>query len=170
MLRAAASPAPPLACTSAAVIGAAAAKTGLKADKDSATVVPGLSLRFYSRTVLLPIGSRREVDVYHYANGAVPSLRCSGVVAKTLDPTLGVCTDVGDPARTDRPTVRAWALRAEATVSTSATSQPSLTSGRLTFVACTDPSFPKSAEGMAFQMNIFVLPKGAPHSSQDCTV
>ena len=130
--------------------------------------MPSVLLLRYTRTVLLPIGFRREVNIFHYTNGAVPSLLCSGVVAKTLDPALGVCADVGASTRTDRPAVRAWALRAEAAVTKSAKAQPKLTSGSLTFVACVDPSFPKGGGSIAFQMNIYVQHSGAATFTADC--
>ena len=168
VLKAGASPQTPLSCTSATVIGASAARIGLKYDGDGPTILSSLFLLSYTRTVLLPIAYRRAVYIYHYKNGAVPSLLCSGVVAKTLDPALSVCTDLGASTRTDRPTVRAWALRAEATVTKSAKAQPTLTSGSLTFVACVDPSFPKGGGSIAFQMNLYVQHSGAKTYSSDC--
>ena len=164
-----ATPQRPLECTSTTVIGAAAARIGLKRDSDGPTILPSLYLLGYSRTVLIPITFRREVNVFHYTNGAVASLLCAGVVTKVLDPALGVCTDVGASTRTDRPAVRAWALRAEAVITRSAKAQSTLTSGRLTFIACADSYFPRTSDRTtAFEMNVYVQHSGARTSRDDC--
>ncbi len=160
----------PLECTSASIIGAAAARVGLKRDSDTPTLFPVVYLLSYTRTVFLPLAYRREVNIFHYVNGAVTSLLCSGVVAKTLDPALAACLDVGPSTRTDRAAVRAWALRAEATIAKSAKAQPSLTSGKLSFVACSDPSFPKTSDKtIAFEMNLYVEHSGSRPLLENCS-
>jgi hypothetical protein len=169
VIKAATTPQVPLDCTSATVIGAAAARVGLKRDSDTRTIVPVLYLLSYTRTVLIPVAYRREVNIFHYANGAVASLLCSGVVARTLDPALVACLDVGPSTRTDRAAVRAWALRAEATIAKSAKAQPALTSGKLSFVACSDPSFLKTSDKtIAFEMNLYVEHSGSRPAPADC--
>jgi hypothetical protein len=168
-IKAAVTPQVPLECTSATVIGAAAARVGLKRDSDTRTLLPVLYLLSYTRTVLLPVANRREVNIFHYANGAVASLLCSGVVAKTLDPVLAACLDIGPSTRADRPAVRAWALRAEAVIAKSAKAQPALISGKLSFVACSDPSFPKTSDKtIAFEMNLYVEHSGSRPAREDC--
>jgi hypothetical protein len=164
-----ATPQVPLECTSATMICAAAARAGLTRDSDHPTILPILYLLSYSRTVFLPVDYRREVNIFHYQNGAVASLLCSGVVAKTLDPVLGVCLDNGPSTRTDRAAVRSWALHAETIIGKSAKAQPTLTSGKLTFVACSDPSFPKTSDKTtAFEMNLYIQHSGRSPGPTDC--
>lgn len=169
MIKTVVTPQIPLECTSATIIGAAAARAGLKRDGDGPTIFPVVYLLSYTHTVLLPFTYRREVFIFHYKNGAVASLLCSGVVAKTLDPVLAACLDVGPSTRTDRPAVRAWALRAEATIAKSPKTQPALQSGKLGFEACADSTFPKTSDKTtAFQIHIYVEHSGSPPAREDC--
>ena len=131
--------------------------------------MPTIHLLAYYGNVLNPVQYRREVNILHYTNGAVESLLCAGVVGRTVDPALGLCLDVGPSTRTDRPAVRAWILRAEVAIEKSAKAQPTLTSGKLNFVACTDPTFPKSSDPtVASEINLYIQHSGASHTSQDC--
>jgi hypothetical protein len=170
VLKPTASAQPPLECASLALVSAAAAKAGLKRGKDDPNLVPGVKVLDYTRIVLLPVGSIRAVYVFHHGNGDVIYAICEGVVAKTLDPVLGVCADAGSPAAPDRVKVRAWALRAEAAISTSPKALPVLTSGKRMFVACQNRMFPKSRDpSNAFMINVIVQHSGLPADRNYCT-
>lgn len=159
---------PVLECTSQKRIGAAAVKVGLKRNIDDATIVPGVRLLDYRRLTILPVASFREVFIFHHSNGDAIYAICEGVVGKTLDAVLTVCTDVGPS--TARAAVRAWAQRAESAIGKSSKALPVLTVGRLMFVACQNSLFPKSSDKTtAFEMNVIVQHSGLTADRHYCT-
>jgi hypothetical protein len=157
-----------MACTSLGVLVTAARKAKLKLFSDAPTPSPNVRDAIYdSDPTTVPLRHPR-VAISHLDNGAVVQLRCSGVVASMLDPVLKICTDVGPATRTDRASVRAWALAAEKQIDAKPASILRLSASHLLFVACQDSSQQAHQPGIAFQMYLFVQAGAAEFSAAQC--
>lgn len=148
-----------LPCTSVASGRAAAAELGFKLRDDGPTVMPYVNAAVYDKRVLTaPVRSARELVIAYADNGGVLYLQCSGIVGKTLDPVFNACTDVGGGARSDLPTVRAWALAAQATIARNHDARPTLNTATIRFIACQDRLWASGAPGFATQIYINAEP------------
>ena len=151
-----------------AILTRQAKALGLRAKADKPTPVAGLSVQLFDRLQTLPVSKDPLIAVYHLDNGAPYQVVCDAPAARTLDPVLKLCTNVGPSTRTDHARVQAWSLKAESLIKDKPNSILKLESGHLLFVACADADYPPPGGGVQYQMSLYVQTGAGEFSSSQC--
>ncbi|MGI8879640.1 MAG: hypothetical protein ACR2KJ_03825 [Jatrophihabitans sp.] len=150
-----------LACVTTDDLTTKAKSAGLTTRDTGKSATLGVALLYY-RHKSATLTSEQSVTILHQDNGEVAQIICDGVIGAKLDADMSVCTDAGPPSRADQPQVRAWALKASATLRKNPKAVIELTTSNMLFAACGDIRFPPPGVGvLKAQMQLFVQePKG----------